>query len=103
VVLGLLANEEGLRIGTPYEPGTGDRIGSHRHSADGRGASQTRLLGNELAEREEASRLHDRLLRVNQICRLASARKSEVAEHQSVLAQLLNQYLSGIVAHGPRS
>ena len=62
MLLGLLTDEEELHVGACRKRRAGNGVGAHRHSADRRGTQLGGLRRNELTERRETDRQHDRAL-----------------------------------------
>ena len=96
MLLDLLADKERLHLGAAGERRAGDRIGSHRHPADGGRIPFTRLGGDQLGERREPAAEQDRAFGVDQVVRKDPARQHDVADHQGVLAQCLQQARTGL-------
>ena len=95
MVLCLLAHEERLRLSASREGRTGDRVGSHRHPADGGRIPRAGLFGGELRQRAEALRAEDRALGVDQVFGGLTAGQHDRSDHQRVLTQLGQQALAG--------
>ena len=93
--LASLRTKNAFACGAAGERGAGDRVGAHRHAADGRGAPLGHLRGEQRAERGEARRAQDRALGVDVVLGARAARERHLADHQRVLAQLLEQALAG--------
>jgi hypothetical protein len=95
VRLGVLADEERLHVRPGREGRAGDRIGAHRQPADRRGAPRRRALGDELPQRREAGRAQDGALGVHVVLRRVPARQDDLAHHERVRPQLLDESVLG--------
>ena len=89
VRLGVLADEERLRLRSSGERRARDGVGSHRHPADRRARPCGDPLGDQHGERGEPRGQQDRPLCVHVVLRGRAARERHAADDQRVLAQLL--------------
>jgi hypothetical protein len=91
VVLRLLADQERLRARAAGERGTRDRIRAHRQPAHRRRVPLGRVRRDERRERREPGGPQDRALGVDVVLRERTARERHLADHERVLAQLVNE------------
>ena len=98
VLLGLLADEEGLDVGAAGQRGARRGVGAHGQAADGGGPPLARALGDELGQGGEAGGPQDRALGVDVVLRDLAAGEDDLSHDEGVAAQLVDQPLPGLHA-----
>ena len=91
VGLGVLAHEEALCLRPARKRRAGDRVGAHRHAADGRGLPFLGARGQQSRKRLKTLGSQDRALGVYVVGGDGPARERDLADHERVRSQLRDQ------------
>ena len=94
VLLGVLADEEGLDVGAAGQGGARGGIGAHRQPAHGGGLPFARQRGHQLGEGGEARGAQDGALGIDVVLRDLTAGEHDLSHDEGVAAQLVDQPLS---------